>query len=188
MGGHSFEQVGPKVPYGEVALSADAAEAFRQLALQGVKIKRLELTDEQTHILTASYASGALLRSSMFSFVENRSVADSSFYSRTILGRHPDYWRSVISFARFKQADYESKFYNIYEVESFGGEPTMAVRRVKVLRNLSRLAFNDEGEPFEDIYSRERKAFERPMTDEDVDKITGDVDRVLRRLARTTQQ
>jgi len=56
-----------------------------------------------------------------------------------------------------------------------------AVRRVRVIRNLTRLAFDETGEPYEDNYSRQRKAFEYPMESSDVEVVVTRVTQIMNR-------
>jgi len=172
-----FEHVGPHVDFGTVLIDNDQAETFRQNALQGTKIHKLSIDDELTYIWTASYASGVLSDAAA-----DYQVEESSFYAKSIAGANPDYWRSVVTFARFNLQNKETKIYNIFEVEAHAGEVTSAVRKVRVLRNLSRLAFDEKtGEPYEDIYSRQRKTFEVPMEPDDVSQVATRIGRIMSR-------
>ncbi len=174
----TFEHVGPKVEYGDVVISNEEADQFRQTALKGAKLTGLHIDDDDTRtiIQLTSYADGILSDA-----IGDYEVYSMSLVSKTILQANPDSWRSVISFARFNAKHRDTKIYNIYEVEGIMGEVTLAVRRVRVIRNLSRIAFDDNGDPFEDIYDRQRKAFETPLLSEDIEAIDARVERTTSR-------
>lgn len=176
----TFEHVGPRVEFGDVAISAGEAELFRKSALQGIKVKELVLDDDETRIVTSAYTSGFLSDAAA-----DYDVYSSAFYSKTTMGANPDFWRSVITFARFNSKQSDTKIYNIFDVESYQGEPTFAARRVRVIRNLSRIAFDENGDPFEDTYSHQRKTFETPMTSEDVTTALRRVEGVINRSRAT---
>jgi hypothetical protein len=171
-----FQQVGPRVEFGQVGITPAEADRFRRVTLEGVKVKRLEISDIATFIMTTSYATGVLSNAA-----GDYEVDEASFYAKNIGQQNPDYWRSVITFARYNQKHADTKIYNIYETEWSGGEVVSAVRRVRVIRNLTRIAFDESGDPYEDVYSRQYKAFEAPMTGEDVTIVE---DRVRRTMAR----
>lgn len=177
----NFEQVGKHVELGDVSISQDDADRFRHAALQGAKIHKLFIGDSSTYIWTASYATGVLAQAASDYEVDER-----AFYAKSVAGQDPHFWRSVITFARFNQKHADTKIYNIYEVEAQGGELLTAVRKVRIIRNLTRIAFDENGEPTEDIYSRQRKGFEVPMQPEDVDLVVRDVERIVNRQRVTT--
>ncbi len=174
----TFQHIGPRVAYGTAQLTPDEAEYFRQAALQGAKVNKLIVTDDETRIQTSAFTSGLLSDA-----VGDYDVYSQAFYAKSILGSRPDFWRSTVTFARFNDKHRDTKIYNIYEVESHAGEVAIATRRVRVIRHLSRIAFDDEGNPFEDVYSRQRKAFERAMTSEDITI----VDQRMKRLVSRQQ-
>jgi hypothetical protein len=171
-----FTHVGPRVELGDVAISSDDAESFRQTALKGVKIKKLLVADHETLIQTTAFTDGILSDASA-----DYDIYSMAVYSKSVLGDTPDFWRSVISFARFNAKNADTKIYNIYDVESYEGTPVRAVRTVRIIRNLSRLAFDDNGEPVQDTYSRQHKAFEVQMTPDDVSSVDQQVERIVNR-------
>lgn len=163
----AFQVVGPRVEFGTVHIDHDDATRFRQIALNGTTIRDLNITDTSTYIYMTSYATGVLSDAK-----GDYAVSDSGFYAKTVAWAQPDYWRSTITFSRFNQKYADQKIYNVFEVESHAGELVSAVRKVRVIRNLTRLAFDPQtGEPIEETYSRQRKAFERPLSPEDIDAI-----------------
>jgi hypothetical protein len=174
-----FERIGEPVAFGEPLISDEHAQTFQQIALMGTKIKKLEL-DTRTEIWTSSYARG-MLSDAMGDY----EVAESGFYGYTIRENDPHFWRSVVTFARFNQKNADTKIYNRYIVESVHGEVSHAVREVRVLRNLSHIAIGEDAEPYMEVLSRQRKMFEKAMTDEDVDNVAVMADRVVRRQAAT---
>lgn len=180
-----FEHIGPHVPYGDVHISAEEAEQFRVLSLEGMKIHKLMMTDTDRYMLTASYASGVLARAAIGS---DDDVTESAFYAKSMASNNPDYWRSVITFARYKPNNAETKIYNIFEVETHSGEVTMAARTVRIIRNLTRIAFDESGDPYEDTYSRQYKSYQTPMQVGDVSTIATDVDRIMRRQQVLSQR
>lgn len=177
----NFEHVGPIVDFGDVRIDNDQAEAFRKSALNGTKIRKLAIEDESSLVLTTSYATGVLSTAAA-----DYDVSESSFYAKSFSGLHPDYWRSVVTFARYNQKHADTKIYNVYEVEAYAGEVTSAVRRVRVIRNLSRIAFDQAGEPYEDMYSRQRKSFEIPMQPDDVGFVSTSMTRIMNRQRVTS--
>lgn len=179
----NFEHIGPIVDFGDVRIDNDHAEAFRKNALEGTKIHKLFIGDESSYIWTASYATGVLSTAA-----SDYDVPESAFYSKSFTGSHPDYWRSVVTFARYNQKHADTKIYNVYEVEAYGGEVTSAVRRVRILRNLSRITFNQAGEPYEDTYSRQRKSFETPMQPDDVELVSTLMTRIMNRQRVTSKR
>ena len=172
----TFEHVGPRVDFGTVLIDPDEAETFRKTLLQGTRIRQLAINDESSLLWTTSYATGVLSTAAA-----DYAVDESAYYAKTLAGSNPDYWRSVITFARYNQQQADTKIYNIYEVESQSGELVSAVRRVRVIRNLTRLAFDEAGEPYEDNYSRQRKAFEYPMESSDVEVVATRVAHIMNR-------
>jgi hypothetical protein len=163
----NFVQVGPRVPAGEVQIGEEDAELFRrETRLSGVHIRKFEMDDSSIKTIATSYAKGELADAA-----SDYEVAESSFYAKSIAGTQPNFWHNTVTFARWNLKNRETKIYNIFEVESLEGELTQAVRRVRIIRNLSRIAFDDSGEPYEDVYSRERKVFERPMVEDDVHRV-----------------
>lgn len=180
-----FEHIGPHVPYGEVFISPEEAERFRILSLEGTRIHKLMMSDTDRYMLTASYASGVLAQAAIGS---DDDVSESAFYAKSMASNNPDYWRSVITFARFKQNTADTKIYNVFEVETHNGEVTMAARTVRIIRNLTRIAFDEAGDPYEDTYSRQYKAYQTPMQSGDVETIATDVDRIMRRQRVLSQR
>ncbi|MBC7565243.1 hypothetical protein H7100_03395 [Candidatus Saccharibacteria bacterium] len=178
----TFEHIGPVVDFGDVQIDSDQAEVFRKNALQGTKIHKLLVDDEFSYVWTASYATGVLS-----SAAADYDVPESAFYAKSFSGMNPDYWRSVVTFARYNQKHADTKIYNVYEVEAHAGEVTSAVRRVRIIRNLSRLTFNQAGEPYEDTYSRQRKSFETPMQPEDVELVSAHITRIMNRQRVTSR-
>lgn len=174
--GELFTHVGPRIALGDVAISPDDAEIFRQTALKGVKIRKLFIDDHETLIQTTAFTDGLLSDAAADYEVDSMAV-----YSKSILGSTPDFWRSVVSFARFNAKHNDTKIYNIFEVENYEGELVRAVRTVRIIRNLSRLAFDDNGDPVQDTYSRQHKAFEVQMTSDDVSSVDLQVDRIVSR-------
>ncbi|MGH7218000.1 MAG: hypothetical protein ACREGE_00940 [Candidatus Microsaccharimonas sp.] len=174
------EHVGPRVEFGRADISSDEAEAFRQTALRGAKVVKLVIGEHQTLVQTLTYTSGM-----MSDAVGDYDVPSSAFYSKSILGSSPDYWRSVVTFARFNDKHRDTKIYNAYEVVANGGEPLHAVRRVRIIRNLARLVFDENGEPYEDVYSKQHKGYETAMTGSDVVLVDQQVDRIIRRNRAT---
>ena len=172
----TFEHVGPKVDFGTVLIQPEEAETFRKTLLQGAKIRKLEINDESSLLWTTSYATGVLSTAAA-----DYGVDESAYYAKTLAGSNPDYWRSVITFARYNSQQADTKIYNIYEVESQSGELMSAVRKVRIIRNLTRLTFNNAGEPYEDSYSRQRKAFEYPMESRDVEAVETRVTQIMNR-------
>lgn len=177
-----FQQVGSRVGLGEISITPAEADRFRRATLEGEKVKRLEISDNATLILTTSYASGVLSDAA-----GDYEVDETSFYAKNTAGCDPDYWRSVITFSRYNQKHADTKIYNIYEAEWGGGELIGAIRKVRVIRNLMRIAFDESGEPYEDVYSRQYKTFENPMRGEDVEIVEGRVRRTMSRQ-RLTQR
>lgn len=178
-----FEQVGPTVGFGDVLIDEASAERFRKTALQGTKINELLVSDDFTQLKTSSYAGGVL--SDAFG---DLNTADTAFYTKNFYGANPDFWRSIVTFARFKKDYADIKIYNRYEVEAHAGEVVAATRQVRVLRNLSRIAFNNEGEPYEDVYSEQRKMFETPMQHQDVKLVGMKMERIMNRQRVTTKK
>lgn len=177
MNGHeTFQHIGPRVAYGTAQITPDEAEVFRQAALQGAKVNKLAVSDDETRIQTSAYTSGLLSDAA-----GDYDVYSMAFYAKSILGSDPDFWRSTVTFARFNDKHRDTKIYNIYEVETHGGEVAIATRRVRVIRHLSRIAFDDDGNPFEDVYSRQRKAFERAMTSDDIVNVNQSMQRLVNR-------
>lgn len=172
----TFEHVGPRIAFGDVLISNEEAETFRLSASKGVKIKELFIGDAQSRIQMTSYADGILSDAAA-----DYDVYSMAYFSKTLLGQEPDFWRSSITFARYNAKNRDTKIYNIYEVESYQGEVVLGVRRVRIIRNLARLAFNENGDPYEDIYSRQRKAYEVPITSEDIVTIDRLVERTTSR-------
>jgi hypothetical protein len=179
-GNETFQHIGPRVAFGTAQISSDEAEHFRQVALQGSKVNKLRVSDDETLIQTSAYTNGLLSDA-----VGDYDVYSMAFYAKSILGSRPDFWRSTVTFARFNDKHRDTKIYNIYEVETHGGEVAIATRRVRVIRNLSRIAFDDDGNPFEDVYSRQRKAFERVMTTDDIHTVDQSMKRLLQRQQAT---
>lgn len=178
-----FERIGTPVSFGEVAISDDQAERFRTIALQGTRIKSLQLTDVRTEVVTTSYASGVLSDAAA-----DYDVYETAYYAKTVRESDPDFWRSVITFARYNQKNADTKIYNRFSIESVNGSVEHAVREVRIIRNLSRIAFDGNGEPFVDTYSRQYKAFEQPLQDDHIDHIETSVDRIIRRQAATQRR
>lgn len=176
-----FEHIGPRVEDGDVTLAPDELELFRSAALKGVKLKELQLDDRQTKIVTLSHTSGLLSEA-----WGDYDVYANAFYAKTELGGNDlDFWRSVISFARYNDKNRGTKIYNIYEVEGSGEQPHKALRTVRIIRNLSRIAFDDDGNPYDDKYSEQYKSFERPMTTDDVLRVSYGVERISARNRAT---
>lgn len=171
-----FKHVGPRVQFGEVGISNDEAEAFRQTALKGAKINELILDDDYTSIQTSCNTSGFITDAAA-----DYDVYSHSFYTKTTLGSDPDFWRSSITFARYNQKHSDTKIYNTYDVETQEGEVLMAVHRVRIIRKLSRLAFDQNGEPYNSIYSRQFKSYETQMVPEDIPDIDLRIERLLSR-------
>lgn len=175
-----FEHIGPRVEFGSANITNEEAETFRQIALRGLKINKLFVDDAETRIQTSAYTSG-LISDAMGDY----DVPSLAFYTKSILGTDPDYWRSVITFARFKSSSKEAKIYNIYDVESHGGEVALAARRVRIIRNLARVVFDENGDPYEDVYSRQYKSYETLMTSQDIEEIDQRTSRIIRRSEAT---
>lgn len=178
----TFQHIGKRVEFGDVALTPEDVALFRLTALQGVRIRKFARTDTQTALLVSSFTDGVIAPRDA---AADYSVYSSAFYSKSVMESDPDYARSTITFARFNDKNRNTKIYNIYDVESFEGETVMAAHRVRVIRDLSRIAFSEEGEPYEDVYSRQRKGYETPMTSKDVANVAHLVDRITTR-ARIT--
>jgi len=178
----TFEHVGPVVGFGDVQINEEQAEVFRQTALQGTKIHKLSIGDESSYVWTASYATGVLSTAAA-----DYDVSESAFYSKSFSGMNPDYWRSVITFARYNQKHADTKIYNVYEVEAHAGEVTSAVRTVRIIRNLSRITFNTLGEPYEDTYSRQRKSFQTPLQPDDIELVATNIGRIMSRQRVTSK-
>lgn len=174
-----FDQVGDTVPYGETAITHDDADRFLSAAMDGVKIRSLFIGDFATEIVTTTYASGILSNASA-----DYDVTEESCMSKTTFDNKPDRWRSFMMFARYNQKNRDTKIYNMYDIESLGGELMLARRQVRVIRDLTRVAIRD-GDIFEEVYSRQRKAFEVPLTSEDVDLAIERKDRIMRRRLAT---
>lgn len=175
-----FKLIGPSVEFGDVAIDYEHADSFRQHAMMGTKIRRLEVNETHTLIDTTSYASGVLSDAAA-----DYSVDERAYFGKTVYGQDPDFWRSSVTFARYNQKNADTKIYNIFEVEAIGSEPVHAVRRVHIIRHLSRLSIEDD-EPFEECYSRQYKKFERPMTHEDVAQVNTSIKRIIARQAIMT--
>ena len=171
-----FTHIGPRVEPGDVAISFEDAETFWRTALKGVKVKKLLVADHETRIQTTAFTDGIVSDASA-----DYDIYSMAVYSKSVLGNMPDFWRSVISFARFNAKHADTKIYNIYDVESYEGTPLRAVRTVRIIRNLSRLAFDASGEPMQDTYSRQHKAFEVQMTSDDVVSVDRQVERIVKR-------
>lgn len=176
----TFQHIGPRVAYGTAAITFEEAEQFRQSALLGAKINRLVIDDDATQIQTSAYTNGLLSDA-----VGDYDVYSSAFYTKTVKGNGPDFWRSIVTFARFNDKHRDTKIYTAFEVETCEGEVELALRRVRVIRNLSRIAFDDDGNPFEDIYSRQRKAYEAVMTGDDVAMVAQRMKRIIERHRAT---
>lgn len=176
----NFEKIGAPVSFGDVYISDDHAEEFRKIALQGTRIKSLQLTDTRTEIMTTSYASGVLSDAAA-----DYDVYETAYYAKSVRESNPDFWRSVITFARYNQKNADTKIYNVFSVESINGSVEHATREVRIIRNLSRIAFDGNGEPIVDTYSRQYKAFEQPLMEGHIDHIATSVDRIMRRQAAT---
>ena len=172
----TFEHVGPRVSYGDVEISLEDAELFRQTALEGTKIRELQIGEHATRIVTSSYASGVLSTAAA-----DYAVAESAYFSKSIAGAKPNYWRSEMTFARYNQKNSDTKIYNIYDVESVEGELVRAVRTVRVIKNFSRIAINAQGDPYEDMLSRWRKVYEKNMQPEDVRLVQQNAQRIMSR-------
>lgn len=172
--------VGPHVEFGEAAISDVEAEAFRKTSLKGIKIAKLAISEHATQIQTLAYTSGM-----MSDAAGDYDVTSSAFYSKLTLGSEPNYWRGVVTFARFNDKHRDTKIYNSYEVVTNEGEPLLAVRKVRIIRNLTRLVFDESGEPYEDVYSKQHKGYEQPMTSEDIDLVDQQVERIIRRSRAT---
>lgn len=172
--------VGPHVEFGQAAISDVEAEAFRKTSLKGIKIAKLALGEHTTEIQTLAYTSGM-----MSDAAGDYDVTSSAFYSKLTLGDAPNFWRGVITFARFNDKHRDTKIYNAYEVVTNEGEPLLAVRRVRIIRNLTRLVFDESGEPYEDVYSKQHKGYERPMTSDDIDLVSQQVGRIINRSRAT---
>jgi len=179
----TFKHVGPRVDPGDVRISDDEVQLFRSTALLGSRIRNLSVDNESSYIWASSYATGVLSDAAA-----DYGVDETAFFSKSTAGIKPAYWRSTITFARYNQAHADTKIYNIFEVEAADGEVIAAKRKVRIIRNLVRFVFDEEGEPIEDAYSRQRRAFEHPMTPEDVAQVAIRVDRVMRRQRATTRQ
>ena len=176
-----YKHIGPRVESGDVLISGEEAEIFRKTTLKGSKINKLIIDDEKTLVQTSSFTSGF-----MSDAAADYDVYSSAFYAKRDSGVAPNFWRSVISFARFNMKHSDTKIYNIYEVESYEGELARAVRQVRVVRNLSRIAFDADGNPFDDTYSRQHKAFEKPMMSEDVETVDRQVESIVKRYYATS--
>lgn len=180
-----FEHIGPHVPYGEVYISPEEAEQFRVLSLEGTKIHKLSMTDTDRYMLTASYASAVLALSAIDS---DDDVPESAFISKSMASNDPDMWRSKIAFARYKSSTAQEKIYNFFEVESNLGEVTIATRTVRVVRHLTRIAFDEYGNPYDETYSRQNKSFQIPMQPGDVAGIETKIGQVMQRQRVLSQR
>lgn len=180
---NEYEQVGPTIRSGDVLIDDEAAEQFRLSALLGTKLKKLTKEAEFTHIQTASYASGIL--SDAFG---DFNVSDEAVYAKSTYGANPDFWRSVITFTRIRKDDADLKIYNRYEVEAHDGEVAVATRRVRILRNFSRIALDEDDEPVEEVYKKERKKYETLMRPEDIELVSQKMERIIHRQHATARR
>lgn len=172
-----FQLIGQRVSTDDTAMSVEMAEKFRQAALEGERIKELTIDDQRTDILVTSYASGVISDAAA-----DYEVPESAYFARSRGGEiGENSWSSTVTFARYNLKHADTKIYNIYNIELYEGDVVSAVRRVRVIRSLSRLAFTDSGEPFEDTYSRQYKFYEKIFRSEDV---SGVVDTMRRIQAR----
>jgi len=172
----TFHMVGPRVEFGTVHIDHDDATKFRQIGVRQATIRDLQITETGTHIYATSYRTGTLTDTKC-----DDVEGDSGFFARTVAWAKPDYWRSTLTFSRFSDDDgIDQRIYNIFEVEAHEGELISAVRKVRIFRNLTKVAIDDEtGEPVDETYGRERKAFERPLLPEDIDLIAQRAARVM---------
>lgn len=176
----SFKHIGPRVEPGDIRISSDDAERFRVAALQGTRIADLRVTDTRTEIAVTSYASGMI--SSVAEAAADYRVAERAFISKSTYDSElAPYWRTRVRFARFNLENRDTKIYNDYTIEEFDGTIMSAVRQVRVLRNLTRVAIGVDGEPYMDVLDRERKVFETPIEPEDIEKIETDIRRITQR-------
>ncbi len=172
-----FQLIGQRVSLDDTEMSFEKAEEFRRAALQGERIKELVLNGQRTDILVTSYASGVISDAAA-----DYAVPESAYFARSRGGEiGANSWSTIVTFARYNLKHADTKIYNIYGLELYEGDVVSAVRRVRVIRSLSRLAFTDSGEPFEDTYSRQYKFYEKPFRSEDV---SGVVDTMRRIQAR----
>jgi len=177
-----FKHVGPRVAEGDVRITAEQAREFQGIALLGTKIDRLSLDDISTSVWAKSYATGALS-----TYEGDYEVDETAVFSKSVEGPEPHYWRSVVNFVRYNEKHADTKIYNIFEVTALQGEVTSAIRRVRVIRNLTRVAFDEEtGEPYDDNYSRQRRTFESPMEPEDIEAVRIRVSRLMSRQLVTS--
>jgi|GEM_PF-2725872 len=179
----TYIRVGPPVATGDVRISKEDGRAFQQLALLGTKIHRLSLDDDTTAVWANSYASGIL--STMDA---DNEVYENAVFSKSIEGPGP-YWRSVVNFVRYNQKHADTKIYNIFDVSSRDGEVSSAIRHVRVVRNLTRIAFNEEtGEPYDDNYSRQRRTYQTAMEPEDIGSVALRIERIMNRQKVTSRR
>lgn len=181
--GVDFEQVGPRVELGDVVIDSAQAEVFRRAALSGTKVSDLAFSDDASRIRTTSYATGVL--SDAFA---DYAVPESFFTGLTEQRLDPRYWRSQIRFSRYSDKNRETRISNIYQVEMNDGQVMFAARRVEILRNLARIATDEDGEPTLDVYDRQRKAFEQPMTADDVEMVAQKALRITSRQRVTSKR
>ncbi len=174
----TFQHVGKRVELGDVALSKEDVSAFRLSALKGARITEFVETDTESRFKTRSSADGIMTDRDL---AADYDVAAMAFFAKGVALWDMDYARTKITFARYNQKNEGVKIYNIYDVESFGGEPVRATRLVRVIRNLSRLAFDETGEPVREKYDEQRKAYEVQMTSDDVARVDELVERITRR-------
>ena len=174
-----YDRVGSVVPYGEVAITQDDAARFLSSALDGVKIEKLRVDQYSFEVTTSTYTSGILSDAS-----SDYEVTEESCMSKTTFGCAPNYWHSKMLFARYSQKNHDAKIYNLYEVESIDGELMMARREVRVIRSLSRIAI-DGGDLEEEVYDRQHKMFEVPLSADDIDLVVERKDRTMRRRVAT---
>lgn len=176
-----FKRLGPKVEHSESAISYEDALEFQKIAFIGARMAELALSDSEMVLWMATGNDGILSDAS-----GDYDVAAHSVFSKSIIGTREDYWQSTIAFARYRQSNRGLKIYNIYKVWAVEGEVAEAVRQVRVIRKLSRISFDKENTPFEDIYRDDRNYFEVPMKPENIEKISDDVQRLVARNRATS--
>ena len=176
----AFKEVGPDVDYAQMSISPEQAEAFRRTLLEGAKINELHIGETSSLIWTSSYATGILSN-----WAGDHSVDESAYFAKSVASSDPNFWRSVIYFARYNEQQADTKIYNIYEIISHEGEVMSAVRKVRTIRNLTQVAIDKSGEPYNQTVSRQRREVKYALQPSDIDEVAERVRRVIGRQAAT---
>lgn len=179
-----FQLVGKPVEKGDVSLSNEDVAAFREIALSGLKLNEHSMDEhtDTTKIITSSFTDGIITERDL---AADYDVYSLMFRGETVMSSDPDRARITVTLARYNLANQGLKIYNIYDVHSLEGETVMAARRVRIIRELSRLTFDEIGQPFLEKYDKQWKAYEVPMTSQDVEYVGAFSGRLAKRVSVT---